>query len=777
MKKSIRTHFELLFALLALAPIAIIFAIYSPGAIRELNSRAMEDLQSLGSSHVSIVSLWMKEKVGDTERIAVSHQVLAALKGLPQGQEELAGFLCSNLQEKDFLGIYVFDRNGNLKVSEERDGHIGPPKDIKRLLGKARKDTSFTWADSHEQEKAKDKRPALFVTTPVQDGTEIIGSVIVHLDIRKLKKVIVSLIGRREGCSFLVDREGRVLNCFMVDSSCPYEKIVGEKPVDPRTGDLTPAVKACLSGKGGFSLQAYTNHVGKQVLGTWEWLPELDMGIIVEIDAQEFFGPISMVKKRLWMFLLIAGIGLVIVSIFVGRRVSEPLISLSETAKKIAGGDLSERAMVKSQDELGELAENLNIMVESLQREHAALEEANEKLAAASVRDGLTGLYNHYRFQEIMDSEYQRARRYDLPLCLLVIDIDNFKLINDTYGHLFGDFVLKELAHVINTSIRDIDISSRYGGEEFTVILPNTELDGGNTVAEKLRQAVAEHVFKQGDHVAKLTVTIGMSSLAEGDINSKEDMVKHADEAMYDGKIKGKNKVVCWESIASKGEGEAPEQYRRRFMSTATSMKRSYMEAAATLVKSLEAKDGYSATHSYLVAAYAVKLAGELGLSREDTEIIKNSAILHDIGKIAVPSAIFTKKAALTEEERDILKAHAKQSVRIIEGIEFLQKELPVIRCHQEWFNGEGYPNGLKGTAIPLGTRILAICDSYEAMTSERPYQVRHSHKEAVKELRRGAGVRFDPDLVEPFIRAMEKLRAGTKYIYIPQLNKRVDLS
>ncbi|HHT9135111.1 MAG TPA: HD domain-containing phosphohydrolase, partial [Candidatus Avalokitesvara rifleensis] len=269
-----------------------------------------------------------------------------------------------------------------------------------------------------------------------------------------------------------------------------------------------------------------------------------------------------------------------------------------------------------------------------------------------------------------------------------------------------------------------------------------------------------DYVFSQADNTTKLTMTIGISSLAEEGIDTKEDLVKHADEAMYEGKIRGKNMVVSWgefivwERLAAKKEEVSTEHYRKRFMSTANTMKRSYMEAATALIKTLEAKDGYSATHSYLVAAYAVKFAEELGLSCEKIEVIKNSAILHDVGKIAIPSGILTKTDKLTEEEYHILKTHPEQSARVLEGIGFLEEELPIILYHQEWFNGEGYPSGLKGTAIPLGARILAICDAYAAMTAERPYRKGLSHRAAVEEIRRGAGRQYDPHLIEPFVRA-----------------------
>ncbi|MCP4365164.1 MAG: diguanylate cyclase [Planctomycetes bacterium] len=788
MKKSIRTHFALLFALLALAPIAIIFAIYSPGVIRELNTMAAQDLQPLIRSHVNITSLWIEEKVLDVERLADSQCVIDGLKGHSQGPESLSSILDSNLKGQGILGIYVFDSAGKLKASSRKGEHAGgPPENVTAPAIEGTDGISFRWTTLSEQalseqEGTGGERLKLSLTTPVREGADLLGIIVVETSVAQMKNVLVDLTGKRHACRLLIDKEGRIITCFAPDPSCKYNEVVGKRLVNPGTGAVLPVVSACLSGQEGFTTQAYTNSLGERVVGAWGWVPELNAGLILEIEEHEFFGQVTMVRNRLWTLLLIVGVGLVVVSIVMGRMVSEPLISISRTAKRIAAGNFDERSTISSDDELGELAESLNSMVESLRGEHAELEEAHRELVASAVRDGLTGLYNHYRFQQNMESEYSRAKRYNLPLCLLMIDIDNFKLINDTYGHPFGDFILKELAQLIGKSTRETDIASRYGGEEFVVILPSTALDGGYAVAEKLRQATESRLFKQGGQATRLTVTIGISSLAEEDINSKDDMIKHADEAMYEGKIKGKNMTLSWgefmllERLALKEEGESVEHYRNRFLTAASSMKRAYMEAATTLVKTLEEKDGFSATHSFMVAIYATKFAEEMGLSKEETAVIKNSATLHDIGKIAISSSILRKADKLTAKEHDTLKTHAEHGLKILEGVDFLQQELPIILHHQERFNGEGYPNGVKGEAIPLGSRILAICDAYESMTSERPYRKRISHKAAIEEIRKCSGTQFDPDLVQPFIRAMERLISTTESIYIPQLNKTVEI-
>ncbi|MDO8136362.1 MAG: diguanylate cyclase, partial [Candidatus Brocadiales bacterium] len=735
MVKSIKTQFTLLFALLALAPIAIIFAVYSPSVMKDLTSKAVEDLQSVGKGQVHLISLWITQEARETALIALSPPVLSLLNptiakeqavgaepygyspgALPPGLSE---FLASAMKEHACKGIYILDKAGTLKASTG-DKDLSPPGEA---LERASKGLPALWA-SYAKEGG-----ALFISSPVRIKADPVGTVVAKIDLSQITDVVKDINRARMGKNFLVDRTGAIVACLCPEPAPDMIKNIGKKLLDPLTGSLTVGVEGCITGKEGNSPYVYTNHLGKTVLGSWGWLKELDLGIVVEPEAERIFELSSVVRGRLWSLLLVIGVGVVITAVFIGRRLSEPLQALTTTAQKIAQGNLKERAEIKSKDEIGELARCINTVVDSLQKKNVELQEANVKLAETSIRDGLTGLYNHYFFQEIIGSEYHRAKRYNLPLTLLMIDLDNFKVVNDTCGHPFGDFVLKETARLIESSTRDTDISCRYGGEEFTVLLPNTEVAGAYAVAEKLRQSFASHTFHRDDLSTKLTMTVGISTLAEGGINSKDDLTRHADSALLEGKTRGRNMVVSWqelvtwEKITGREEYELSERYRLRFQSAARGIKRAYMETSMALVKALEAKDGYTATHSYLVATYAVRFAEELKISQENIEVIKYAAILHDVGKIAVPDYILKKEEGLTEEEYALVKRHPEQSAQIVDGVGFLKNELPIILHHQEWFNGQGYPQGLKGTDIPLGARILAICDAYEAMTTHRPYR------------------------------------------------------
>jgi diguanylate cyclase (GGDEF)-like protein/putative nucleotidyltransferase with HDIG domain len=773
MRKSIKGKFILLLVLLSLTPLAIIFAIYSPSMLKDLTTQACKEVHTHNKGQLRLIALWIKAEVRETELLATSPQVISCLK---EAKGEAPG-LKPFLEGRGFIGLYLFDKEGNPRVTLGREAEaVLPYLDKGRLKGALQGNLNF-----FPPPIEKMFNHSLFVSVPVLEAEEVLGVLVATINLYQTKGGLEDL-SPPGAYSFLVDGEGKMLACLTSKPDWIGLKTVGQKVVNLQTGLLTEGVKACMEGRWGYSLYAYTSHLGQKVLGAWGWIPELGVGVVVEVDAREAFLPVSLLRGRLWWLLFVVGVGVAVVAIFIGRKLSEPLILLALTTQKIAQGELKERVPVQSQDEIGELAQSINTMADSLREKHIQLSKANEKLAAGALRDSLTGLYDHQHFLKFLETEYKRARRYNLPLSLLMIDLDHFKMVNDTYGHPFGDFVLREIARIFEESIRDSDILCRYGGEEFAVILPNTPLEGAYSVAEKLRRTIANLVFWQGDLSTKLTITVGISTIAEERTETKEDLIKHADESLYEGKHRGRNMVVSWgelslwEKFMQRVEKEMVEHYRTRFLSVASTMKRTYMEATMALVKNLEAKDGYTATHCYLVAMYAGRLAETLGLPQEEIEVIKDAAILHDIGKVSVPDNLLSKPGALTEEEYAIIKRHPEQAARILDGVGFLQQEIQIIMCHQEWYNGQGYPTGIKGEEIPLGARILSICDTFEALTSPRPYRLNVSAEKAFEILRKEAGTKFDPNLVEPFIKAMQELLATNNRMYVPQLNKTIEI-
>jgi diguanylate cyclase (GGDEF)-like protein len=415
-------------------------------------------------------------------------------------------------------------------------------------------------------------------------------------------------------------------------------------------------------------------------------------------------------------------------------------------------------------------------LLQNLQTSNMELEKANKKLNVLSITDGLTTLYNHRFLMDTIPLEYAKAQRFGHSLSVILVDIDNFKTVNDTFGHAVGDKVLAEVARIIKASSRDVDVTGRYGGEEFCVLLPNTPVKGAVAVAERIRSRVEAHTFKEAETPFNITVSLGIGCMSDTGATSANALLEHADMALYAAKQRGKNRVLCWEDISKETGAGIAADLSKAAVYLASPLKNLYTQSIKALVNTLEVKDGYSATHSYMVAHYASKLANRMKLSPELVQIIGSAGLLHDLGKVGVPDDVLRKKGPLSKEEFDIVKKHPEFSVRILNDVVFLRKELEIVRYHQERFDGAGYPYAIKGESIPLGARILAVCDAFEAMTANRPYRKALPVEVAVEELQRHSGTQFDPKLVKIFTESLGEILGGTRRIFLEELNKTVEL-
>lgn len=386
------------------------------------------------------------------------------------------------------------------------------------------------------------------------------------------------------------------------------------------------------------------------------------------------------------------------------------------------------------------------------------LDKRNKELVALSVTDGLTGLYNHRFIQERFNFEVKRARRYDVLLSCMLLDIDHFKSVNDTYGHQFGDQVLREIANLLKTNSREVDICGRYGGEEFMVI-SNTDEEGALAFATKLHTVVESHLFESNEHSIHVTVSIGVATY-EPEISSKQELIERADMALYRAKEDGRNLIRVWKEQESRDEQELDrggiEKLKAKFDDLSNQMRATYMESTYALVRAVDAKDHYTQEHSQNVSRYSVAIGRVMGLSEDELEVLKYAGLLHDIGKIGVNQEVLVKRETLTDAEFEILKRHPVIGVSILEDVRFLQKEIPIVLHHHERYDGKGYPQGLKGREIPLGARILGVADAYDAMTTDRRYKKSLCRGEAVEELRRERGEQFAPEVVDAFIGILE---------------------
>jgi diguanylate cyclase (GGDEF)-like protein len=366
------------------------------------------------------------------------------------------------------------------------------------------------------------------------------------------------------------------------------------------------------------------------------------------------------------------------------------------------------------------------------------------QLEQKSRIDVLTGLFNRRHFEERLKEEVSRHSRYGDVLSIFMIDLDNFKAYNDAYGHLAGDILLSQIGKIIKSSVRNVDQAFRYGGDEFVVILPQTAKDDAYVVAERVREQLAGEMEKKAIAV---TCSIGLASYpADGVV--ADELVDVADNALYHAKRTGGNRILLSSKILSEplDDGGVRGIYA----------KRNDLSAVYALVSTVEARDPYIYGHSRKVNTYAVALAEAIGLSPDEVSKVSTAALLHDIGKIGIPDKVLNKKGKLNAEDWEAIKAHPGLGANIVDNIPNLAPCVSSILHHHERWDGGGYPEGLKGEEIPLEARILAIADSFEAMTSARPYRPALSLEEVLKELRQGAGLQFDPKLVEVFIGIIE---------------------
>lgn len=532
----------------------------------------------------------------------------------------------------------------------------------------------------------------------------------------------------------------------------------------------------------------------------------------------------------------------------------------------------------------------------------SAVLAAVNRMRQMAVRDGLTGLYNRTYLEDEMDRAWALARRHGYHVGVAIMDLDHFKTLNDTHGHLVGDQVLKEFAEVIRRVARGTDIVARYGGDEFVIVMPRTELPAGLSIGERILNAVANTLFCATTLRLRLTVSVGIATSCDIEpMDRASELLRLADAALYAAKREGRNRVHVWSSHTRQGSAPAAEasaeadvsargrvlvidddakvvdavsrilcgagyavdteisadaaigrvrahpgcydvavtdlavptaddgmrvldrlqdidsmvmrivltgygtkenaissmrhgafefvekpiapdellavvdkaidhrrlrieneRYRIRLEEmvrqksaelgqTLEQLRHAHDFTLRALANLLDAREHGTGQHSNRVSEMATILGRAMQLSGEELDTLAQGALLHDIGKIAVPDAILLKPGRLDSEEWKTMRTHPEVGFNILRASAYLSDVAEVVYAHQERFDGTGYPRGLKGDEICLGARIFAVVDAYDAMRSDRPYRKALSAYRATEEIKRGVGTQFDPAVVGAF--------------------------
>jgi len=394
---------------------------------------------------------------------------------------------------------------------------------------------------------------------------------------------------------------------------------------------------------------------------------------------------------------------------------------------------------------------------------HLANAKLYQEARLTSLTDALTAVGSRKLLEDKLQAECTRAKRYKRQFSIAIIDLDNFKTINDVLGHAAGDDALRKLAECMKSQKRATDILTRYGGDEFVIIMPETKAKDAVTLLERIRGKTQEIRVVEN---LTMTISCGIAQSLSEPPDSSREVMRRADLALYEAKSAGRNCVKIWDETMSKAlsdndiETKKITKLQRRIDGLSEQAEKVFIQSIWGLVQALEAKDSYTKKHSENVMHYAVGIAKTMKITPKQIDVIRRAAMIHDIGKIGIPDAILSKPGKLTPRERSVIEQHPLIAVRILEKMTFLEQEIAIVRHHHEKWNGQGYPDGISNTVIPLGARIMAVADTFDALTSNRPYHNARPLNEAIEILVDSSGYDYDTRVVKGMVSWVQKVRS-----------------
>jgi len=414
--------------------------------------------------------------------------------------------------------------------------------------------------------------------------------------------------------------------------------------------------------------------------------------------------------------------------------------------------------LFRQKKNLEKITEDLRDTVNRLEESQKIIEKQNLQLSYYSIHDSLTGLHNRRYMDEIIEKEFARSRRYNTDMACLLMDLDFFKQVNDTCGHQFGDYVLKELSVSLKGHVRETDYTFRYGGEEFMVLLPNTDIEGALETAEKFRQLCEDRIYDNNENISMLTISIGVSSLVYNNPVSSIELISLADNALFQAKAEGRNRVRVYEMPEQKTGGkegitQGIRPIKEKLMFILEKTKRASIASLELLIR----ESGYIGyrKRSERTTLYIQEMSKELRMPASIISTFNRSTSLYSCFKFLMDQSLMLKDP-ISDSDKLNIKRMPYMINEMAASFDFFQNERAVLLYHLENYDGSGYPEGLKGDQIPLGARIFSVADAFTAMTSDRDYKPTLSHDQAILELADHAGSQFDPEIVKLFLQVLE---------------------
>lgn len=519
------------------------------------------------------------------------------------------------------------------------------------------------------------------------NGDVVVGS----LNLSKLTEIIQGIPVEKEWSISLLDENGIYI----------FDKRNGENVSQRRIFDYFSDIKEGIKQN---NAMINVNSSGELMLYSTK-IKSTGWYSVIVVESEKIFKPVDRFRNAFYVGLIIFLILSFIISTINVNMIIKSLKNLINKTKQISSGDYSIEPESKGYKECIELSNNFYIMKEKIK-------EREERIQALNYHDQLTGLYNR-RFYE------EELRRLDeeknLPLTIVMADVNGLKLVNDSFGHSVGDELLKKVGQVINKGCRDKDIVARLSGDEFVILLPKTDI----YEAEEIVKNIKELTLKEKVGAIDLSVSFGYETK-----NNKEEIIqevfKKAEDYMYKKKL--------FESPSMRGK------------------------TINAIINTLHEKNKREEQHSHRVSELCESMGKALGLQESEIQELKTVGLLHDIGKIAINENILNKPGKLTEDEFEEIRRHPEIGYRILSTVNDLSEMAEYVLAHHERWDGRGYPKGLKAFEIPIQARIIAIADTYDAIISERSYRIALPEKIAIEELKKNSGIQFDEELVKIFI-------------------------
>jgi diguanylate cyclase (GGDEF)-like protein len=527
---------------------------------RILSEKITQELMDVSAQAAREVDLWFKERLYDVRVFSNSYLLSENLERIFSRKSGQAETVVALRRLKDYLGsvrekftpydeLMLVDVQGNTVASSAAQGNpvnlpekwLDAARSGKRIIGEPYREAAVSNA-------------VMVIGEPIQDAQgRLLGVLVAKMNFHSIGSILGGYVQDQEVDLHLVTREG-----FLLASS----RSAGFEPLKPL---LRKNIAERL-----FSGQReplrYRGSEGSEMVGTLKKVPELNWGVVAEKNREKAYGRI--VRLRNLTLLLVAAVllGIGLCAYWLGLAMVRPLGLLTGGAARVSAGNLEVDVPVRTRSEIGYLTEVFNNMVAKLRQgrqelatANEALRDKNKQLEGLSITDSLTGLYNRSHLMDTLAAEVARSRRHNRPFTLLIMDIDNFKGYNDTYGHLAGDEALRRTGFLLKESIRSSDFAARYGGEEFILILPETGAEGGLEMAERIRNQIAEKEMGSDGSALKITVSVGVASFP-GDGDDPHSLIKRADAALYEAKRRGRNCVVMSGEGRKKKRQETPKE-------------------------------------------------------------------------------------------------------------------------------------------------------------------------------------------------------------------------